>query len=76
MLRGYFQEVPNLSKLMAKQLNLTLSRTLETVRQRPDKIVTACRIIERETRWLCSHQYIHYMPEFIQMHWFWLHDVS
>lgn len=50
MLKAYFEEVENLSKLLEKQLRLVFSRTLNTVRKEPTVIVTALRIVEREEK--------------------------
>jgi hypothetical protein len=50
MLKAYFEDVEELSRLLEKQLRLVLSRTLNTVRKEPTVIVTALRIIEREEK--------------------------
>lgn len=50
MLKAYFEEVENLSDMLAKQIRLVLSRTLNTVRKEPTVIVTVMRIIEREEK--------------------------
>ncbi|KAF4533325.1 hypothetical protein B566_EDAN004446 [Ephemera danica] len=50
MLKAYFEDVNELSKLLEKQLRLVISRTLNTVRKEPTVIVTALRIIEREEK--------------------------
>lgn len=50
MLKEYFEDVNELSKLMGKQIKLGLERTLNTVRKEPVLIVTILRIIEREEK--------------------------
>jgi exocyst complex component 3 len=50
MLKEYFEDVNELSKLLGKQIKLVLSRTLNTVRKEPTVIVTVLRIIEREEK--------------------------
>ncbi|XP_034945828.1 exocyst complex component 3 [Chelonus insularis] len=50
MLKAYFEDVEVLSQLLRKQIELVLSRTLNTVRKEPTLIVTVLRIIEREEK--------------------------
>lgn len=50
LLKAYFEDIEVMSNLLKKQINLVLSRTLNTVRKEPMVIVTVLRIIEREER--------------------------
>jgi len=50
LLKAYFEDVEIMSHMLAKQIKLVLSRTLNTVRKEPMVIVTVLRIIEREER--------------------------
>lgn len=66
MLKAYFEDVIELSKVMEKQIKLILSRTLNTVRKEPTIIVTVLRIIEREEKadyYACQrHKLSGFMP--------------
>ena len=48
MLSAYFSDVQNTSDMLQGQIQLILSRLLNTIRKIPSEIVTALRIVERE----------------------------
>lgn len=50
MLEKYFSEVRDVKEELGKQMWYILTRTLDSVRTQPAKIVNVLRIIEREER--------------------------